>query len=77
MHWTKKAPTENGWYWWRPQLSHTAHIVLVSNGRSYDQFTSANWSPKPKNRGGEWYGPLVEPGGDAIENCTAQSEEAR
>lgn len=65
LFWTKKAPTEDGWYWWREDISRHGAVLRVVDDRVY-----LAGCPFPlSDFGGEWYGPLVEPGGDAIENC--------
>lgn len=65
MNWTMRSPTEDGWYWWRPALGCFALILRVQDGWVWEARTHL----PTEGQGGEWYGPLVEPGGDAIENC--------
>lgn len=75
MNWTKNSPTEPGWYWFREDMSRSAVIhkvgkwpggglAVVLSKRWHDHEVSA-----PENMSGHWYGPLQEPGGDAVENC--------
>lgn len=71
--WTKTPPTTPGWYWWREDISRHAKIVYVTESlHSMEVFSFARW--RVTGRGGEWAGPLVEPGGDAIENCPPTEE---
>lgn len=69
MSWTKKLPTQPGWYWWRSDISCLGMVVLLSGGLIHSMF----WETpcKPELQAGQWYGPLQEPGGDAVENCAA------
>ena len=72
MSWTKELPREPGWYWWRESVAYGGKVVWLSsqafvlecNGRRDFAATM----------GGEWYGPLVPPGGDAIEDCSTQED---
>ncbi len=67
-NWTKAPPTEPGWYWWRNRLGqgYVFEVVdwpgggLAVMGQYREYIT-------PAQRGGEWSGPLQEPGGDAEE----------
>jgi hypothetical protein len=56
--WTKQAPTEPGWYWWREHVSMSGLVVRVTDSLQvrYGGFGDplCLWT-------GEWYGPLVEP----------------
>ncbi len=71
MNWTKKTPTEeDGYYWWRENISYIAKIVSIQDGRLYRIGIGFDNSRSPAIYGGEWFGPLQEPGGDAIENCS-------
>jgi hypothetical protein len=70
--WTKKLPTEQGWYWWRESISFNGKVVYVTE-------TDSAYLPGDELRhyltwlGGEWYGPLQEPGGDVNENCLEET----
>lgn len=67
-YWTKKTPTEPGYYWWREDIAHHARIAYFTEDR---RMILMGWldSQSPAAFLGEWYGPLQEPGGDAVENC--------
>lgn len=53
MNWTTKTPTEPGWYWWRKSIAYHAEIVkVIQCGGVF---------------GGQWFGPLQEPGGDVVD----------
>jgi len=66
LRWTTHVPTSPGWYWWRESLAFVALLVRVTEcGFHYragddKRHDSASF-------GGQWYGPLQEPGGDAVE----------
>jgi hypothetical protein len=66
MRWTKKPPAEDGWYWWRRDVARRGRVVRVAAGRVMHPSYGFGWADA---QGGEWYGPLQEPGGDAVENC--------
>lgn len=72
-HWTKRTPAEPGWYWWRKDISHHAEVVQVgyhagSAALRVSRSCVSHTTPLVIT-GGEWFGPLREPGGDAVENC--------
>ena len=62
-----KHPGFSGWYWWRVSIAHHAKIVYVSASENVNDVFSFAHHPA-KTYGGEWYGPLHEPGGDAVED---------
>lgn len=68
LNWTKKVPTKSGWYWWRRDISKGGVIVWVDESGFVPQ---NHLVPiySAESFGGQWYGPLQEPGGDAVENC--------
>jgi hypothetical protein len=66
--WTKRAPKMYGWYWWRRSIEFHAEIVQVVPGGGLGACVDGK-NIRAVDFGGEWYGPLIEPGGDAIENC--------
>lgn len=69
-HWTKKPPTEPGWYWWRESFAYNAKIVWVSTASKVAEvFSFATHSTY--TYGGEWFGPLRAPGSDSTEAPTA------
>ncbi len=65
--WTKQPPTEPGWYWWRESLPMLGMIVLVSSGKVHSMFHHTPFAEAPELAGGEWFGPLQEPGGGSID----------
>lgn len=69
MNWTKKPPTDKpGYYWWRLSIAFNAQVVRVSEtGKVYS--IGCDYWEDISSFDGEWYGPLQEPGGDAIESC--------
>ena len=67
--WTKEPPDQDGWYWHRESIAHKAVIRYVRGGSVY---LGLHRIGPVQTFGGEWYGPLQEPGGDAIENCTEE-----
>ena len=64
--WTSKAPTKEGWYWWRNLLTDNAPEVwaIVDHGDGlevvgpFDETALGEWV---SDMGGEWYGPLEVP----------------
>lgn len=63
MKWTTKAPTEDGYYWYRDSKLDDPGIVLVSQFPSGTQiciFGVSRVYPLSSYHG-EWYGPLKEP----------------
>ena len=64
--WTSKAPTKDGWYWWRNLLTDNAPEVwaIVDHGDGlevvgpFDETALDEWV---SDMGGEWYGPLEVP----------------
>ncbi len=75
MNWTKKLPTEPGFYWWRDRLGDKPYIVEISaKSRVYVPGISTVY--RSDSYGGQWYGPLIAPGGDAIENCWLHEQDA-
>ena len=66
--WTKTQPTRGGWYWWRLSVEYGSTIYWVSSEGSVRAMFSLQLCPVA-GFGGEWYGPLRAPGGDAVENC--------
>ena len=68
MNWTKALPTQPGYYWWREDISCEARSVYVI--ADLRVFFHGIARPLPvADVGGQWYGPVEAPGGDAIENC--------
>ncbi len=67
LFWTKEPPTEAGWYWNRKDISCHGSILFLQ-GTGYIYFPESGEYFTPVNIGGEWWGPIPEPGGDAIEN---------
>lgn len=65
LHWSKKTPFKDGWYWWRENISAKPEIVEIF----WLQVVNRAVEGSVLQMGGQWYGPLQEPGGDAIENC--------
>jgi hypothetical protein len=64
--WTYVAPKEDGYYWHRTGIEHFAVVRYVRDGAV---FFGSTVIPRAETLGGQWFGPLKEPGGDAIENC--------
>lgn len=61
LYWTKELPKEDGWFWWREDLSQVAIVLRVWKGRGVG---SGYVNGPIENMGGEWCGPLQEPGRD-------------
>ncbi len=68
LFWTKKPPTEEGWYWHRADISWHGRILYLSE-TGFIRLPITLEIDTPGNIGGEWWGPIPEPGGDAVENC--------
>lgn len=62
--WTKAPPTEPGWYWWRENIEYNAVVQWVSSSGAAVAPLGATW--QAAEMGGQWFGPLREPGGDAV-----------
>ena len=62
--WTKYPPTMDGWYWHRKDISCEAGMAYVRDGH----VVGTGWRHPVESAGGEWFGPLQAPGGDAVEN---------
>lgn len=65
--WTKRTPSEMGWYWWRPSLGFLPTVAHIRN--DWLLLAGEGRGQLPESVGGEWCGPLWAPGGDAVENC--------
>ncbi len=65
MTWTKQPPTEDGYYWHRDSIEQHAVIRYVVSGKVRH---GVNTVGTIDDYGGEWWGPLPEPGGDAVED---------
>ena len=70
--WTKAVPTEDGYYWHRESIAHEAVIRVVYRGIVKHGLDTRG---RAESYGGEWFGPLQKPGGDAIENCPPESDD--
>jgi hypothetical protein len=66
IQWTEQLPTKKGFYWWRLDISRHATICKVSS-EGYVWWFSGG-PTFVSNEAGQWFGPLTEPGGDAIAN---------
>lgn len=71
LFWRKAPPTEDGYYWHREDISYEAVIRYVFRGLVKHGIDVRG---EVASYGGEWYGPLQEPGGGAIENCRGRTE---
>jgi hypothetical protein len=71
QRWTKRPPIEAGWYWWRESLAFHARCVWVWRASvaplTYYVADRPGFTQPVQNQGGQWYGPLQEPGGDAVD----------
>ena len=83
MKWTRKKPSEPGWYWfhgrfemeWCSKVTERPMIVIVDDE---DQvYGVASGSPVTR-LGGLWYGPIEPPplpdGADKVIGCEMQPE---
>jgi hypothetical protein len=65
QHWTEKLPTDDGYYWWRASARHRGVVLCVCRGAVFDCGSEHLLRPISE-QGGEWFGPLVEPSGEAV-----------
>ena len=65
-YWTKQLPTADGYYWWRENMTFNAIVVMVRNGRAYEFMTPNFGYRELAHQGGEWSGPIQEPGLTAL-----------
>jgi hypothetical protein len=66
MNWTREAPKEKGYYWYRSARMSSASIVHVfryNAGEPWFMNFTGDHSDLPlrEDMGAEWYGPLREP----------------
>lgn len=74
MTWTKATPKADGHYWWRRALGYVGEVVRIEGGIVFSAYRQLGGFLDSADRcGGEWCGPIEEPGGDAIENCTSEA----
>jgi len=59
MKWTRKRPTEPGWYWRRGAHSHAKRPSIVFIRDYCGTLCITNWEPTWENW--EWAGPISEP----------------
>ena len=70
--WTRQPPTENGYYWHREDISRYGVIRYIQHGKVY---FGGHFVGDAEGYGGEWWGPIEEPGGGAIEDCRSRNHE--
>jgi hypothetical protein len=66
MRWTEQAPTQDGYYWWRQAPGWEGSIVWVRQGAVY--WFNCRGADDANGMGGQWWGPIPQPGGDAAED---------
>lgn len=65
LTWSTELPTMSGFCWWREGPGHRPRIWDIDHKEE---------AKRAEQRGGslgQWAGPIVPPGGDAVENCPA------